>query len=102
MKNLPLVVRLSLCVSVLLLCVAGAHKMMLDSRYYTNSYIVSFEIMLLVTVYLTGVAQLVSLVYFLIKKIWRSSAQVLMSLLLTLICIVISMLIDAETMVYAT
>ncbi len=102
MRKLPLIVKISLCLCALLLSSAVAHKAMIGTEQYTSSFLIPIEIVSLGLVLLMGIFQSFTFLIYLLKQKWQPSIKILVSIIFAFASILLAVIIDGETLVYAT
>jgi len=101
-KSLPLLIKTSASICFVLIAAAALHQLQLGSESYARSNLVLVEIVSLGFVLLTCLLQLIAVPYYLYRKNWRHSTYMVISAVISFLCIFLAVSIDTETILYAT
>ena len=102
MKSLPLLIKISAALCLVMISAAVLHQLQLGSETYARSNLVLVEIISLALVLLASLLHLVSVPYYLYTKNWRFSVCMVVFAIISFLCIFLAVSIDPETILYAT
>ena len=101
-KSLPLLIKISISLCVVLIIAATLHQFQLGSESYVRSWLIPIEIISVLLVLVTSILQILVIPYYLYLKRWRFCCYFLASAIINLLSIFAAFSIDAETILYAT